>query len=284
MTENFKTSEFDERFGVKSVKVSFKGGRYKEINDNISRALSYNKNLSTVIRSIDSNYYYTDANDLGTYFNEDYPYYLTNNNFFDDVNYWFNKSILLQKSIPIFLTSNEGIEYNFDVIYNWNDSYAFGKEYVLASGKRSAIVEDKQIPTKKEIDDFMENIEINIIEIVKKNPNVSFYYFIPPYSIVWWDNCVRENRLEKHLYAERMVIEALMEYENVHLFSFCNNFDLTTNLYLYKDALHYNENVNSYMLEKMSKGENRLTRDNYTEYLKGIYRFYSSYNYDSIYE
>lgn len=172
MTENFKTSEFDERFGVKSVKVSFKGGRYKEINDNISRALSYNKNLSTVIRSIDSNYYYTDANDLGTYFNEDYPYYLTNNNFFDDVNYWFNKSILLQKSIPIFLTSNEGIEYNFDVIYNWNDSYAFGKEYVLASGKRSAIVEDKQIPTKKEIDDFMENIEINIIEIVKKNGSV----------------------------------------------------------------------------------------------------------------
>ena len=34
MTENFKTSEFDELFNVKSVKMSFSGGSFKEINEN----------------------------------------------------------------------------------------------------------------------------------------------------------------------------------------------------------------------------------------------------------
>ena len=38
MTENFKTSEMDEIFGVHSIKVPFSGGTYKEINDNLARA------------------------------------------------------------------------------------------------------------------------------------------------------------------------------------------------------------------------------------------------------
>ena len=31
MTQNFKTSEFDELFGVTSIKVPFSGGSYKEL-------------------------------------------------------------------------------------------------------------------------------------------------------------------------------------------------------------------------------------------------------------
>ena len=34
MIENFKTTEFDEIFGVDSIKVPYSGGTYKEINDN----------------------------------------------------------------------------------------------------------------------------------------------------------------------------------------------------------------------------------------------------------
>lgn len=39
MTENFKTTEFDEIYGCKSIKVSFSGGSYKDINNACIRVL-----------------------------------------------------------------------------------------------------------------------------------------------------------------------------------------------------------------------------------------------------
>ena len=58
MTENFRTSEADEIFGFHYIKVSFSGGTYKEINDNIEKALSINKNLKTVIRCLDLSHFF----------------------------------------------------------------------------------------------------------------------------------------------------------------------------------------------------------------------------------
>ena len=57
MTENFKTSEVDKIFNCKSVKAPFSGGNYKEINDNIDRALRSNKKLKTVIRCLDMSFF-----------------------------------------------------------------------------------------------------------------------------------------------------------------------------------------------------------------------------------
>ena len=42
MTENFRTSEMDEIFGCHSIKVPFSGGSFKEINDNVTKALEAN--------------------------------------------------------------------------------------------------------------------------------------------------------------------------------------------------------------------------------------------------
>lgn len=53
MTENFKTSEFDEIFGVNSIKVTYSGGSYKEINDNLIIALKKNPELKTIVRCLD---------------------------------------------------------------------------------------------------------------------------------------------------------------------------------------------------------------------------------------
>ena len=53
MTENFKTSEFDDLFGVNSIKIPFSGGTYKEINECLERAYGAGKNIDIIIRSLD---------------------------------------------------------------------------------------------------------------------------------------------------------------------------------------------------------------------------------------
>ncbi len=53
MTENFKTSEFDDLFSVNSIKIPFSGGTYKEINECLERAYGAGKNIDIIIRSLD---------------------------------------------------------------------------------------------------------------------------------------------------------------------------------------------------------------------------------------
>lgn len=46
MAQNFKTSEAEALFGVPFIKVTFAGGSYKEINNNLKRGFSEKKKSS----------------------------------------------------------------------------------------------------------------------------------------------------------------------------------------------------------------------------------------------
>lgn len=96
MAENFKTSDADNIFNCKFIKTPFAGGSYKEMNDAIKKAIKVNKDLKLVIRCLD---YYMILNkpdlmrtDLGTY-----PTYLYDDNPFNDVEYLFNRDIVLKR-------------------------------------------------------------------------------------------------------------------------------------------------------------------------------------------
>ena len=62
-----------------------------------------------------------------------------------------------------------------------------------------------------------------------------------------------------------------------------DEFGLVTDFDRYKDYIHYDSRVNSWMLECMASGEHRLTRDNYCDYFTRIYGFYTAYDYDALF-
>lgn len=284
MTENFKTSECNALFNVNAVKTPFSGGRYKEIDKNIKQAISYNPNLKLVIRAIDYNYLFTGKDD-SAHDESSYPSYLSNDNIFDDVNYVFNKTIFFENVMPVLKTyaPNKGNVVSFDEAYNWNEGFSFGKEAVFESFERVEAKDEGEI-TQEMIQNFQANIDQNLVATVKANPDIQFYYFLTPYSILYWDGIQRTNSIQKHMQAERMVIEALIPFENMHLFSFSDVFELTTDLDNYKDYTHYGEKINSWMLDHMVKGKYRLTSENYEEYLHKVEYFYSHYPYDNLFQ
>ena len=83
MSENFKTSEFNELFKASAVKVPFSGGSFKEMNDNIATAFRTANDVKYVVRSLDTYKILSDKdmmrNDLGQY-----PVYLYSDNLLDD--------------------------------------------------------------------------------------------------------------------------------------------------------------------------------------------------------
>lgn len=83
---------------------------------------------------------------------------------------------------------------------------------------------------------------------------------------------------------EQVAIEQLLGYENVRLFSFTDNYDLTCDLNNYLDDVHCVDEVYTWILQKMKNGEYELKKNNYQKYMKNISEFYNNYDYDSIFE
>lgn len=288
MIENFKTSEVDELFQVESIKLPYSGGSYKEVDDGIKAALEQSPDLKLVIRCLDMSRFYDDKDAMRTELG-DYPEYLYNDNLFDDVEYVFNKDVILSRCMFMifsWMTGTEGGITSFDEYSNWmeNAEGVFGKEYVL--GEREEYLEPKQenYLSEEERNKIEANIRQNVTETAKKNPEVEFYYFISPYSAVWWGDVYQEGNLEKQLEAERLIIELMLECENIKVYSFNNFTEITTNLDNYMDEAHYGEWINSEILEYMKDGVGLLTAKNYLGYLQEEYKFYSMFDYNSLFE
>jgi len=287
MAENFNTSELDRLFGTNSIKVAFSGGLFKETNDAISAGLESNPDLKTVVRCLDliMLMYEKDTSriDLGVY-----PTYLYDHNYFTDVKYVYNRDIIFKRVFPMISASHRddfvpGIT-SFDEYANWmgDEKCTFGVNTVLPMGISQG--------TPGEYEPLEENVrEIvlastlqNLTALPEKYPDVNFYYYFSPYSAAWWGTLIDNGIIYKQVQAEQLVIEELLKYDNIKIYSFNQCTDITTDLNNYKDTIHYAEWINSFILHCMKYDFGRITRDNYEQYLAAELEFYNSYDYESL--
>ncbi len=281
MTENFKTSEFDELFGVTSVKVPYSGGSFKEINDNLTRAFETEQNIRYVVRCLDL---YRIAVDKDTVDYTDYPTYLYDDVLLNDVRYVLNKDVLLNSMEVIQNTLAGGSADSFDEYANWMEQYTFGKDAVLAGYERPEQVGCTAHIMEPDKELIEGNLTQNVIALAEAHPETDFYLYLPPYSVVWWDRQNRLGCLERQLEINEYAVEMLLSCGNIRLFSFEDDFELVTDLDMYKDYYHYHEDVNSAILQAMRNGEHELTRENYEEYFAAVWDFYTTYDYDSLFQ
>lgn len=264
-----------------SSKFRFRGGYYKEINDNLKKAYGTDRKVDYVIRCLD---YGALAYDKDLYRTDAvYPEYLYNDNPADDVSYLFNKNILFRIFRIVKATVNGGETTSFDDYANWNAYYTFGAEAVLTYTLGEVCTEPK-VFTEADREVLLGNIRQNVTSLAQEHPETTFYLFFSPYSICNWDIWKNNGEVDFRIDAEQAAIEELLKYPNIKLYSFSNNFEMICNLDNYKDAGHYGEWVNSWMLQWMRDGDYLLTEANYEEYLETIREFYHSYDYASLRE
>lgn len=250
MTENFKTSEANILFEVESIKVPYSGGSYKEVNDNLRIALQYHPDIKLIIRGLDMDRFFNDR-DTMRYALEEYPTYLYNENPFDDVKYFFGRNVLIEvykilagviRGTPPGITS-------FDEYSAWQDDFVFGMNTVCPDGVHPN--REEKTPahlTNEEKIVIQENIRANVTSLAEEYPDVTFFFFFTPYSVAWWADQVESGAVYRQIEAEQYIIELMLEYDNIRLYSFNNRTDITTDLNHYKDAWHYASWINSLML------------------------------------
>ncbi len=282
MTENFKTTECDAAFGVNSIKIPYFGASFKEINDSVAKAIERNPDVKLVIRCLDT-YRFLEAKDEMKY--EEYPEYLYDDNLFNDVNYLLNKDIFIGDVYPAAVGTLKKVKpTTFDEYANW-DSYAvYGKETVLGGYKRADFIAKPQPLTDEEREMVIGTVSQNIVSVAAANPDVEFYLFLPPYSIVYWYSLYEKGELQKSLEAQRLAVEIMLEYSNIYIFSFLTDFETVCDFNNYKDTVHYSGDINSKILQSMKNKEFLVTKENCEEYFAKTEDFYINYNYESIFE
>lgn len=280
MAQNFKTSEADALFGVKSVKETFSGSDYKELSQNLGRALSRNKDLKTIIWTMDSNALLRDK-DFTAY--EGYPTYLYDDNPWNDVKYVFNKDVWYHGVLVNIARTLKGMpSTTFDEYSSWEKET--GYEHVMANYDRWEEKAPEAPPLSAGDAEMVRgNISQNFIELVNKYPDTTFYIFYTPYSICWWDFMNQEGMINYYLDAELIATELFLECPNVRLYNFHDQYDVITNLDNYRDKEHYSSEINSMILEWMASGKGLVTKENYGQRHEREKEYYLNYDYECIF-
>lgn len=286
MTTNFKTEEINELFHVTSVRATYKGEGFACIHEGLETAISRHPDLKLVIRGLDEIWFISEKDWYGK---EEYPTYLYDDIPWNDVRYIYNADVLLHHDIPLLQRA-----LRHDPVTSMDDDrYGFAlapitREQCLANYQRPSkdIKAIDPEETKMFFDMLEENLEENVIADIRDNPDITFYIFLPPYSILYWDSLNQSgvDVIKRRLDMERFAIEKLLLYDNVRLFSFHNNYDLICDLNNYTDKIHYISDINSRILRWMKDGRYEITADNYMDYMEEITDFYCHYDYDAIFE
>ena len=280
MTENFKPSEFDERFNATTIKVSFSGGTYEEITANLKKALERNPGIRYVVYGIEEWFLYA-GKDL-ILADGEYPTYLYDDDPFNDVKYLLNKEILCSNTISVLDYTRKGNKTTtFDDYSSWE--FPTGREVLLEGYKRPEIAATPSVFTPQLAATLRENLESNLLALANAYPDTQFLLFFPPYSILNWDAHQRDGLLDMHIDAMTLTSELLTQADNIRLYSFYTDYETCTNLDNYRDIVHYHSGINSLLLQRMQRDEYRLTRDNYQQHWEEVREYYSSYDYESLF-
>lgn len=281
MTENFNASQFDGYFGTQSIKVPFSGGTYREIGDVLRRCFDRNPNIRYVLRSLDTAGLIADKDSFDY---EDYPDYLYDNNIFNDTEYLLSKDLYLEFTEYVFEYNRQGgITTNFDTYKNWAGLYDYNVDSLIENYERFETASPIVGLTDEDRIMLTENLEQNVISLVKEHPETQFYLFDPPYSLIFFDQSYGRGEINRYIDAWEVEADLLLQYDNVHFFSFYDDFETVVNLGNYRDSIHYNQAVTNHIIDCMATGEHQLTKDNKDAYFTLIRTYYNGLNYDELF-
>jgi len=280
MNQNFKTSQMDELFGTNSIKIPFSGAGFEEIKDNIEIALNSGNDVKYVLWGLDYNGLNREYDWQGY---EEYPKYLYDNNPFNDTSYIFNKTVLFEGLINNIIWNLKGEETTtFDEYSSWEGGN--GWESISKTYRRSEEILPMEVLSQEETERVTKNITENIVKLAKAYPDTQFLLFYTPYSALYWESVYRKGWLEKQIEMEKIATELMLECDNIKLYSFCQETDITSDIRNYRDKEHYVAEINELLMQWISEDRGRVTKENYLSLTEWEREYYLNYDYDKLYQ
>ncbi len=277
MTVNFETDWFAEKMGLQTLKLSYNGAYPKDISNIMEMVDLRDGELKQVFWGVDLASYTGGINET----KYPLPDYLYNTSLADDVQYWFNKGVLLDYILKPLIEQEPT---PLSSVYASEEALqgCYSRDYVLAN---YTIPEknDAWFPEDLFIEDLEANLQANILPVIESHPETRFVVFFPPYSVLYWYEYVQNNQLDAVMYEYQYFMEKLLVYDNVELYFFPGIEEIVCDLGFYADSGHYNQSVNLFMTSCFANEMCRISEENYKEELQRMKSMIETYDYDALF-
>ena len=264
VSENYNNGWFDQGFGCKSIKAIRSYGATADLCYLLDIAFEH-QDLKYVFYNLDPSA--LEADPETTYELTGCPMYLYDDNYVNDVRYWLNKGVLMEK-IPYLIANSLMGDYDENNSYNWAQWKEFNSDMILGLYIRKPSVSEMK-PRDYYEDLLRKNLDM-LTDRITAHPETEFYIFVPPYSMLWWDNIYREGDTEAYLYNMEQAMKTLLAYENVKMFYFQNDREIITDLENYMDILHFSPEINRYICDSLIAGKRQVNSENYAEEIRSM--------------
>ncbi|WP_069638173.1 hypothetical protein [Campylobacter pinnipediorum] len=158
-------------------------------------------------------------------------------------------------------------------MYCWSlsiDDSSYNKENIYKSWNEKDL-NNNILSSRIVFVDLKENFYKYWLKTIKENPNIKFKIFFPPYSILFFKKWESMNVIKDAFKFKEYALNELLKFENVEIYDFQIDKNITHNLSLYKDISHYHQKINTLMLDYIRDHKYLVTNENYKsliEYLK----------------
>ena len=256
----------------KPIKLTFEGGHLKEITSLLQLAITNNKNLKTIIIGVDLFAFSAPTEPIYI------PTYLYNSYIYDDVYYLLNFKVFSKSLQNITVPYDKAkLSETLNTLYSWQptfqnsftlqnvyNSYCFHKNLVDKEDKINYLRHNnRQV--------LQNNFSFLLLPILKQNPNIQFYLFYTPSSILSFKLLQQEGGLREYQELKRYIFEHTKSLTNVKIYDFQIADEIILNLHNYKDIGHYNQNVNKWILKQLQNNTYLVTSNNIDSFLNKFY-------------
>lgn len=252
MTVNFNTDWFEELMGLDTIKLNYSGAYPKDQANIMDIIFDSGHQVDAVFLGVDVMTYTGGVSET----KYPLPEYLYDDNYFNDVQYLFNKDVVLNYILRPLADPDKT---DLSTVYQswWTDEY-YNIQWVMHNYERP---QKTDVVTEKDayLASVDLNLKTNLCPYIEQNPDTTFYIFFPPYSILYWNDVICENHLEATIAEYYEIADTVLDYDNVRVFFFPNQEWIVTDLNNYADYSHYHRDINRYMAECFRDGTCEVT-------------------------
>lgn len=257
MIENTDVDLCDELFGCNLVRLPYSGGTTYNMKTILDVCFASGNEIKTVYWELYEFQIFNSATEP----RYPLPEYLYRMDHKKDLSYLLNLDIFYHYGMNNILGTLRGEKQSAER-RGETLTGTFSAEATLADYSRpeqSATIRDffnSNLPEK--VDANLCNMEALILAY----PETQFVFFMPPFSVLYWDAEIRNGTFEATMDGVEYALEHLLEYENVQIYFYQGEGEIITNLDNYKDYSHYGSWINNLITQYISEGRNQVTKDN----------------------
>lgn len=285
MTENFLLKETEKELNFsKLIKLSLTGGSASEQKIILESAIKTGK-VKNILWGLDTFSFIDKYYNMNKYM----PLYLYDNNILNDCKYLFSLDTT-RKSVEaifrIFKEPKDSLSLNYNNMYQWQHKYEH--KFTLAEIKKSWKNRNVNFIKKNIEDQSFKNLKINFdftfLSIIKNNPQINFKIFFPPYSVLTFKVLEERSILEETLKFKEYLYNIFIKLDNVELYDFQIERNITHDLNNYKDLSHYHQKINTWIIKEISNNKYLIDKNNLNKNIDILRKQVKNYDMNQIKE